>query len=381
MPPLARFLIIVSLLFLYTGYKANQLWPAHRVLTALLTLLLFGIMLGGTFFYRTNPLVFNAIWFRVIVWSGAIAMGFWATFVLLSLPFDIMHALMNAYHRIVDGVAFSDERRTFFRGLSVSIFGLSGGLAAVGLFQAYRGPDVKRAVVPRKVKHPGLAGLKIAQISDLHIGPTLRRGYVADVVQRTNALSPDLIFITGDLADAHASSLTEHLEPLGTLQARHGVFYVTGNHEYYWGAADLVAALTTLGITPLLNENRVLSIGEARVLVAGVTDPTGERVPGHAPDLEKALREPSPVDYKILLAHRPHISIEAERLGADLQFSGHTHSGQFFPFSLLIGIAHQYSAGLYQRGNLSVYVNRGTGYWGPANRFGVPSEISEITLT
>ncbi len=377
---MVRFFTIITLLFLYTGYKANQLWPSRRVLTASLTLLLFILMLGGTFFYRTNPQVFNAAWFRVIVWSGAITMGFWATFVLLSLPFDLMHLMMNAYHRVVDGKAFDPDRRTFFRGLSLSVFGLSGGFAAVGLFQAYRGPDVKRISVSGKKKHPSLVGLKIAQISDLHIGPTLRQGYVAEVVRRTNALNVDLIFITGDVADAHATSLAEHLEPLRSLQARYGTYYVTGNHEYYWGAADLVTAMADLGIIPLMNENRVLKIGEAKVLIAGVTDPTGERVPGHAPDLKKALHSLDPVDYKILLAHRPHTGIEAEKLGADLQFSGHTHSGQFFPFSLLIDLAHRYSAGLYQRGELSIYVNRGTGYWGPANRFGVPSEISELTV-
>lgn len=374
-PPLLRFFAVVSLLFLYTGYKANQLWPSHRLLTAGLTLLLFVFMLGGTFFYRSNPEVFNAIWFRVIVWSGAIVMGFWATFVFISLPFDIMHLLMSGYYRLTAGAAFSEDRRIFFRGISLSLFGLSGAMAGVGLFQAYRGPSVKRVSVAGKAK-----GLKIAQLSDLHIGPTLRRSYLEEVVRRTNDLEPDLVFVTGDIADAHAESLKDLFAPFRDLKSRHGVFYVTGNHEYYWGADELIGVLREHGLTPLMNENRVIRVGDVNVLVAGVTDPMGSRLTGHSPDLPRALETAEAVDYKILLAHRPHVSVEAQMFGVDLQFSGHTHAGQFFPFSLLIGLAHQYSAGLYQRGALSVYVNSGTGYWGPANRFGVPSEITALTV-
>ncbi len=374
-----RFLAIVSLLFLYTAYKVTQLWPSQRLLALLFTGLLFFFMLGGMFFYRHQPLIFNAAWFRVFVWTGSIVMGLWATFVLLSLPFDLLSLFVSGYDRTL-GDGFNPERRTFFRGLSMAVFGLSGGFASIGLWQAYRGPSIKQVSGGLKESHAFLDGLKIAQISDLHVGPTLRKSYVSEVVSRTNALEADLIFVTGDIADAHADSLAEHLAPLGLLKAKHGVFYVTGNHEYYWGAEDLVASLRKLGMIALINENKVVTIREKKVLIAGVTDPTGSRVPGHAPDLKKAMQTHEPVDYRIILAHRPDVSVLSEQMGADLQFSGHTHSGQFFPFSLLIGLAHQYTAGIYQRGNLTVYVNCGTGYWGPANRFGVQSEITSFTL-
>jgi len=156
---------------------------------------------------------------------------------------------------------------------------------------------------------------------------------------------------------------------------------VTGNHEYYWDPEGLIAKMRELGFTPLLNENAALKIGESRLLVAGVTDPMGAAMtPAQKPDVSRAAHSDEKADLRILLAHRPDASTEAEPLGFDLQFSGHTHAGQFFPFSLLIGLEHRYSRGLYRHGRMQVYVNPGTGFWGPPNRLGVPAEITLATL-
>ncbi len=374
---LVRFLSVVSLLLIYTAYKALQIWPAQQLVAVLLTLPLFFLMLGGTFIYRSRPQVFETLWFQVLAWAGCLTMGVWGTFILLSLPFDLLRLLFgwtSWAQRVSGGIPFSSP---FALGLLI----LSGAMGGLGLLQVLWGPRVREVSIAIENLPASLRGLKIAQITDLHIGPTIRQAYAETIVSRVNATAPDLIFITGDIADAQAVSILHHMAPLGQLKAHLGVFYVTGNHEYYWGAETLIEKMKSFGIIPLLNENRVLQRGDAKLLVAGVTDPMGaQMIEGHQPDLKKALRSEQETSLKILLAHRPDPYLEAEPLGFHLQFSGHTHAGQFFPFNLLIGLAHKYYRGLHRYGRLWLYVNPGTGYWGPANRFGVASEITLAQL-
>jgi predicted MPP superfamily phosphohydrolase len=377
-----KFIIIVSIFVIYTSYKAIQLLPSQRIAALIITALVFLLMLGGMFLYRANISLFDAIWFRIFSWAGILVMGLWATFIIISIPLDIFRLTVFTIGKIIGSSEVDVARRDFlFRGAYAFTLALSGGLAGLGFLEVLRGPKVKEVSVPVKNLPPSLFNLKITQISDLHVGPTLRKGYVEEVVRLANATNPDLIFLTGDIADAYATSIAEHLGPLENLKSKFGSFYVTGNHEYYWGAEALIEKVKQLGFTPLLNDNAILQIGKNKILVAGVTDPAGEQMlQGHKPDVAKALSTKSECDFKILLAHRPDACIEAEALGANLQFSGHTHAGQFFPFSLFIRLAHKYNRGLYQHGQLWLYVNPGTGYWGPANRLGVMSEISVITL-
>jgi len=227
-----------------------------------------------------------------------------------------------------------------------------------------------------------LEGLRIAQISDLHVGPMIRGGYVERVVQRVLDLKPDLIAVTGDLADGVPEKLKVQVQPLSKLKAPLGVYYVTGNHEYYWGAQAWIDKAAELGFIPLLNENRIVSVRGSKVLVAGVTDTFAEQfIPSHRSDPAKAAATDEKPALKILLAHRPDSCLEAEPAGFDLQLSGHTHGGQFFPFSLLIPLFHRYWRGLNRHGRLWLYVNQGTGYWGPPDRFAVPSEITLLHMT
>jgi predicted MPP superfamily phosphohydrolase len=378
-----RFLLIVSTFALYTSYMATQLWPPHPFVATALTVVLFVMMLGGTFIYRANPQVFDHAWFKILIWSGSLAMGIWATFILIVLPLDILHLLGVGALKVSHASTKFDDGSFFLpQDFYFSILALATILAGFGLIEVLRGPRVKNVAVKIANLHPALQGLKIAQLSDLHVGPTIRKNYVAEMVRRTNAVAPDLIVLTGDIADAHVASIVEHLEPLRELRARYGVFYVTGNHEYYWNAPDLIAKVQELGLQPLLNENKIIRIGDARVLVGGITDPMGHYLkPPQTPDLKKAAQSGETAQLKIVLAHRPDVSDEAEALGFDLQFSGHTHAGQFFPFSLLIGLAHKYNRGLYRHGRMWVYVNPGTGYWGPADRLGVASEITLVTIS
>ena len=241
------------------------------------------------------------------------------------------------------------------------------------------------AVKPVEIAAEGLSsalsGLKIVQLTDVHIGPTIKGDFLADVVQRTNALQPDIVVITGDLVDGSVEELSHHTAVLADLKARHGVFFVTGNHEYYSGAEQWVEEVRRLGITVLLNEHRLIEHDGGRLLLAGVTDYTADRIlPAHASSPLVAAEGAPEADYRLLLAHQPASAYEASEAGFDLQLSGHTHGGQFFPGTALIHLAHPVARGLGKVGRTLVYVSCGTGYWGPPFRLGAPAEITEITL-
>jgi predicted MPP superfamily phosphohydrolase len=375
-----RFLTIVTVTITYTMCKAVQLMPEWPRLAVGLTVLLFFVMLMGMFVFRSKPEVYDKPWFRLLTWTGSLAMGLWATFIIISLPFDILRLMLylieltTGYNAILPGTF-----TTIYFWLALAAMALAGS----GFFQAIRGPIVLRVTIPIDSLPAELEGFKIAQISDLHIGATIRESYVKEVVARTNAIDADIVVLTGDIADGHAEAIAKPLALLAGIRAKHGRFYVPGNHEYYWkGGAELFDKIAALGFATLFNANEILNFGARKIAIAGVTDPAGEyMLEGHAPDIKKATKGIENADVKILLAHRPGVAAEADGWRFNLQFSGHTHSGQFFPFSLFIGLAHKYSRGVYRHGRLWVYVNPGTGYWGPANRLGVTPEISLITLS
>lgn len=254
-------------------------------------------------------------------------------------------------------------------------------LAGLGLEEALTGPLVKKVTVPFPQLSDDLDGLTIAMISDFHIGPMIREGYVERVVQKILTLEPDLIAFTGDLADGTVDVLDKQVQPLAKLKAPLGNYYITGNHEYYWGVQEWIEKARSLGFVPLVNQNRLVRVGKSTLMVAGVTDLTAHHfVPEHRSDPKKAAASTKQISFKLLLAHRPTSCLEAEPLGFDLQLSGHTHGGQFFPFNLLIPLFYRYYRGLYRHGNMWLYVNPGTGYWGPPHRFLVPAEITLLRL-
>lgn len=377
-----RFFLIIATLLIYTYYKANQTIPSHELLMVPYTALLVLVMIGWVFFYHSNPDAVESVWLRSFVWLGSSIMGLWTTFILLSIPVDsvflvgyleqmVFHA--SAHHVEVWGKIHQE--------INYVLLALSFCFVAVGLIRALGTPVVKKITIPIDGMPQELNDVTIIQISDLHVGPTIRYGYVEQVVQLANAANPDFIVVTGDLADAMAESIERHLKPLSRLKARHGVYYVTGNHEYYWGIEGWIDKVKQLGFQPLINENKVIDVNGINILMAGVTDHIGGHYhDSHQPDLKKAMQSDEVTQFKILLAHRPDVCFEAARLGVDLQLSGHTHAGQFFPFNVLLPLAYKYYRRFNQYGSLRIYVNPGTGYWGPANRFGVPAEITLLTL-
>jgi uncharacterized protein len=253
---------------------------------------------------------------------------------------------------------------------------------AVGAAAAMRGPHLRQVDIPVEGLDPALEGLRIVQITDLHVGPTIRRSYVRRVVEMANALEADLVALTGDMADGPVARLREHVAPLHELAPVGRVFYVPGNHEYYAGAEQWIAHFRSLGFRPLLNEHTTLAIRGARLLVGGVTDgaarlaQSGE---GPRPDLASGHGEPAA--FRLLLAHNPKLAPRAAPHGFDLQLSGHTHAGQFFPWTLAIHLVHApHVAGLSRSGRMRVYVSAGTGTWGPPVRFGSEPELTLIRL-
>jgi predicted MPP superfamily phosphohydrolase len=253
---------------------------------------------------------------------------------------------------------------------------------ALGAWNARRTAAVVAVDVPIRGLPPALHGFTIAQISDVHVGATIRAGYVRAIVERVNALHPDMVAVTGDLVDGSVAELSEHVAPLALLASRHGTFFVTGNHEYYSGVHAWIAELTRLDMRVLMNEHVVLNHDGGRLIVAGVADHGAHHFDVlHRSDPQRAVDgAPTDAGLRVLLAHQPRTAPQAERAGYQLQLSGHTHGGQFWPWTLFVRLQQPFTAGLHRLKGMWVYTSRGTGYWGPPKRFGAPSEITHLRL-
>jgi hypothetical protein len=234
--------------------------------------------------------------------------------------------------------------------------------------------ELRLARLPR-----ALDGFTIVQLTDVHIGRAIGRAFLEDVTRRVNALGADVVAITGDLADGRASRHAGSAEPLADLRSRLGTFYVTGNHEYYWGVEAWLGVFRGLGLRVLRNERVTLAPG---LDLAGVDDHDARRYGrGHGFDLRRALAGRHPDDAVVVLAHQPRQVHEAARLGACAQLSGHTHGGQVFPFHAAVLLQQGgLLAGRYRVGDTQLYVSRGTGHVGPRVRLGAPAEIARVVL-
>jgi len=276
----------------------------------------------------------------------------------------------------------AQSRRPFLTRVSGgAALAVGSGSVVTGMAEA-RGTHEVVDVEVRLAKLPrALDGFTIVQLSDLHTGMTIDRGFVQRVVDRTNRLSPDLIALTGDLVDGKVADLRDDVAPLGQLRARHGVFAITGNHEYYAGADAWIAELTRLGARYLRNERVVIGDGAASFDLAGVDDHSASGWPGHGEDLAAALAGRDPGRALVLLAHQPRQARRAAGYGVDLQLSGHTHGGQIWPWHYIVRIQQGgLLAGRYQIDGTQLYVSRGCGYWGPPVRLLAPLEITRVIL-
>ncbi|MGS0743561.1 metallophosphoesterase [Glaciimonas sp. GG7] len=305
-----------------------------------------------------------------LAWAGMLAMGMFSSLLVLTL----LRAV------VLPVASWRGLEMSALTALAVPL--LAAAATLVGFFNARRLAKVVKVDVPIQHLPAGLHGLTIAQISDVHVGPTIKRGYLNAIVERVNGLNADVIAVTGDLVDGSVSRLAQHTAPLANLKARHGAYFVTGNHEYYSDADAWVAEIRRLGLTVLMNEHVILQHQGAQLLIAGVTDFGGHHFAEmHRSDPRQAMAgAPGDVGVKLLLAHQPRSAAAAADAGFDLQLSGHTHGGQFFPWGLFVPLQQPYTAGLNKLRHLWVYTSRGTGYWGPPKRLLAPSEITLLRL-
>ena len=307
-------------------------------------------------------------WLRILSFPFLVWMGlFWLSFVALGIS-DVVLGLMGAS----GGRDVAGARAAVVGGLvlSVSLLALRNGLACRRC-----GASRSRSRVGR-VRSTASASSRSATSTS---GRCSSGRFAAGLTERVNALAPDLVAVTGDLVDGSVEALREEVEPFAALRARHGVFFVTGNHDVYSGGESWVARVRELGMRVLRNE-RVAIGGAGGFDLAGVDDHRGDWVHGSTEDLDAALAGRDPARALILLAHDPGTFRRAAKRGIDLQLSGHTHGGQIWPFSFVVRIAVPFVAGLHRLGASQLYVSRGSGFWGPPMRLLAPSEITEIVL-
>jgi hypothetical protein len=359
--------LLLALLHLYVGVRLLLPFGAVTQIVAWALLTACFWLFPKGFWIRED----RAPWAVLLPWLAA---GFFSWLLILTVARDLS--------LLVSALALSPQlHESWTRISAIGVMALTPAITLAGFYIARRTAPVVDVEVPLAGLPKELEGFTIAQISDIHVGATIKRNFVAAIVDRVNLLQADMIAITGDLVDGSVPDLAHHTEPLARLESRHGTYVVTGNHEYYSGAHEWIAELRRLGARVLMNEHVVLDHDGAALTVAGVTDWSAHHFdPSHQSDPHAAVRGAPADALKVLLAHQPRSAHFAEAAGYHLQLSGHTHGGQFWPWNFLVRLQQPFTAGLNRLGRMWVYTSRGTGYWGPPMRFWIPSEITLIRL-
>ncbi len=385
----------VPLMYGYIGWRliiaARVASPWREMLWVVLVSLLLVLPLSALCRkFATSRLLNSLLW-----WIGYLSLGYLSIVFAMLFVRDLTvlagDGVTKAYG-LVRGLSLAAEPSGPIQGyrqillsspMNVVILLLAGILAGYGFHQARRHPRIVTVTVPIRNLPDDLEGLRIVQISDIHISHTTPRSFVHHIVAEVNRLEPDVVVFTGDLADdPPAAWLREKAAPLADVCAPLGSYFVTGNHEYGKGREAWVEEISKLGFHVLLNDHRILHRRTARMLLAGVIDyEAGRFNRGNVSSPERALAGAPPSDVKVLLAHQPRSVFDAARVGFDLQVSGHTHGGQFFPWHVLVRLQQPYLAGLHQYEHTWIYVSRGSGCWGPPLRLAAPSEITLLTLS
>jgi uncharacterized protein len=373
---LGIFTVILFLAGFYVGSKFIM-WSdwaaAHQIQVWLdLSCLIFLALLGPVI-SRMIPNWLNSRLY-VFHWLTNMALGVTFTLIAYTAVVDLVGVVLKLF--------MGPEGRMQFQHLEPQLVLWLSGLSVLGgIVQAWMGPKIYNVEIVLDNLAPEFDGFKIAQISDLHIGSMIGARFVENVVDKTNNLAADIVVLTGDIIDGAVDYVTPIVSGLAKLKASDGIYYATGNHEYYWQVAHAIANMKRIGAQILINENVELKRGENSLVIAGVTDVSaGAMEPGHLSDPEKAAKGAPLGAVKILLAHQPGDFRRTAAAGFDVQLSGHTHGGQFFPWNIVVNLAQKYSLGLYRFDKMWIYVNRGTASWGPRLRFLVPSEITCLTL-
>lgn len=362
-------------LFRDTGLP--QIWKTIGIY-AIVTLLLY--LLTAILLSQYLPIKYS----QPLLWIAYLWMGIMMLLFFTLLFTDLLKVILYIYFKLTISNEFviDIERRQFISGLlaagaSAIVLAASG----IGVINYYSKPFVNRIQITLSGLPKIFNGFKIVQISDLHIGQLMTKSKLEEIVQQVNSLKPDLIAITGDLVNGSINLLSNEVTPIKHLEAKNGVFFVTGNHEYYSGVENWIAEIEKLGIRVLSNENTKINYGNDSFYVAGVNDHEAKRFgEKHAADFNKALSGLDKNLKVILLAHQPIAVREAAEYGVDLVLAGHTHGGQLWPFNYLVYLQQPYIKGFYEYKKTKLYVNQGTGCWGPPMRLGTKNEITEVTI-
>jgi uncharacterized protein len=274
------------------------------------------------------------------------------------------------------------RRLLLARGLAVTAGAVALGTAGTGAYLANSAPVVRRVPVTLRGLAPDLDGLRIVTFSDGHLSAMSSRGRFERLVEIVNAQQPDVVAIVGDLVDGELSELRDEVAPLADLVSEQGVYFVTGNHEYFVDTTAWLRHLPTLGVQVLRNERVPILRGGASVDLAGIDDRTAisSGVPGHGADLDTALDGRDDAVPVVLMAHQPVQVEQAAAAGVGLQLSGHTHGGQLWPFDYAVRLDQPAVQGLSRVGDTQLYVTTGAGFWGPPMRIGARPEVAVVEL-
>lgn len=389
MPRALSFAVFISIALGITAAVHYYIWarlvrdaawppPTTRALTAAIVLLWLSIPAAFLLMGLAHPDHLKGLYYVVYTWMGLCLL----LLVLLGASGAVMRIATLGRRFVLQQPPLDPERRiALTRLLSAGVALAAGGLGGVALRNGLGRVAVKKLSVALAHLPPELDDFTLVQLSDIHVGPTIGRDFIEEIVERTNALEPDIVVITGDLVDGSVAQLRDKVEPLTHLRTRHGVFFVTGNHEYYSGAAAWCEELTRMGIRVLRNERVSIGGPTASFDLAGIDDYSSRRFEdGHGPDPQRALGGRDPNRALVLLAHQPRQAFDADAFDVGLQLSGHTHGGQMWPWNYLVRLQQPLVSGLGVVGRTPVYVSNGTGYWGPPMRLGAPAEITEISL-
>jgi uncharacterized protein len=376
---LGLFILIIGIWGTYLGYRlvkplglalfwSKVLW-GMLYLPLLIPLIL--IMRRNLF---TGP--FSQIFEAIVLTS----LAFYSFLLGLSLFRDTAAVLLLALSKILKkpDLSFFSTRQVL-KSSCLTVIGASVLMICLGLYNALSTPEIIEVEVPVAGLHPDLDGFRIAQLTDLHADELKSKKYFEAITRAVIGMNPDITVITGDLADGSVETSAPRIESLINLPKE--TYFITGNHDYYAGYEEWIKHTASLGFKILLDDFTVIEKGSARILLAGVTDSAArEMFPDRPRGVEVAVQGAPAADFRILLAHQPKEIFDAEKFGFDLQISGHTHGGQFFPWNHLIGFFHPYVKGLNKHESMWIYVSQGTGFWGPPIRLGTRTEITLLIL-
>ena len=363
------FLTVFSLLHLYIYKRLIKKLELNNHVKKSLNIFLIINSIGviGYMLARYYPLMPNWLYFLLSLPIGVIFLLFCTTLIYDFSSFILKHSPLEP------------KRRAFFkRSLDLSSLGVAFALSSKAIYEAR---FVKIENIDIKLKNLK-QNYKIAQLSDVHIGGLIDASFIHDLVLKVNSLKPDLVVITGDLVDVKIEHAKGALDELRNLKSIYGTYFVVGNHEYFHNICEIINTIKDLGITVLENSSVYIGEKDKGFNLAGVYDIFGYRAKRYIPDINKALVDVNDNSPIVLLAHQPKYITEVEATKVDLMLSGHTHGGQLYPFHILVKLEQPYISGLYKHNeNLQVYVNKGTGFWGPPMRLCATAEITNITLT